>query len=116
MNFIVFLTLLVLCAEIEKSHYNRRHKVANYKYRYLQRFLIILVSANNPIQFLALSLLWIGLFDGTLNHLRHLPTYHLGTNSPLDTFFRGFKMLYKIIRWSSLLLGFSIGLWEQFGL
>jgi hypothetical protein len=105
----ILLTILFtyFTASVDAEHLNKKQYIYDHKYRFLQRLTFFLAFALvNPLYALASALLFTTLFDQTLNTLRGLKLYHLGTTSRWDRFFKQKPILYTLTK----LLCFAISL------
>ena len=105
-SLIFTLTFTYLVAHYDANLINNGRFINDHKPRWIFRAVFIsLFALFNPYYIISLGLIFTALFDPTLNKLRGLNFWHIGTVAKWDKFFSKRLLLYKIVRISCLTIG-----------
>ena len=100
---ILIVAWIVYQAKIDQEHFDRGQYFSDHKSRFIARGLVAAIVATFSIKFAIITaLLYWALFDATLNKLRGLDYFYVGTEAKTDQFFADKPKLYKITKYVAL--------------
>jgi hypothetical protein len=107
---ITFFIFIYFAAKIDAEHYNKQEYVEDHSSRWFQRASVALILLTLDIN-LAIGFIFLfwTTFDATLNKLRGLDLWYIGTTANWDKFWQTKPLLYyKISKVIALLVALSI--------
>ena len=93
-------------AKLDSEHINKDHYFKDHDSRTFLRLIFFLsIALTSPLYAFGFAFIFWALFDQTLNSMRNLSFWNLGSTSKTDIFFNKRKGLYKASKFLSLLIG-----------
>ena len=106
---ITFYLFIYFSAKIDAEHFDKQQYVEDHTSRWFQRASVFLILLTLDINLaIGFFFLFVATFDATLNKLRGLDLWYLGTVAKWDLFFTSKPNLYKASKIASLLIALSI--------
>ena len=106
---VTFCILIYFTAKIDAEHFDKQQYVEDHTSRWLQRASVALILLTLDINLaIGFFFLFVATFDATLNKLRGLDLWYMGTVAKWDLFFTDKPTWYKLSKIVSLLIALSI--------
>ena len=113
--FLMSVAFVFLNAVIDGGLINSGRYIDDHSPRAMMRFIFFVFIGTVSLNFwyfIASGLMFAALFDQSLNYVRNLPFWYLGTVAKWDVFWRKNLIAYKIVKVLLLLTSLYLFIWK----